>query len=46
MRPQLLLSEHGNHSWHPGDDRAWARRDPDLAFVRDAPRFEELVGEE
>jgi len=27
----------------PGD-RAWARRDPDLAFIRDDPRFWELVG--
>jgi len=27
----------------PGN-RAWARRDPDLAFIRDDPRFRELVG--
>jgi hypothetical protein len=25
--------------------RAWARRDPDLAFIRDDPRFRVLVGE-
>ncbi|MCK4316148.1 MAG: tetratricopeptide repeat protein, partial [Anaerolineae bacterium] len=25
---------------------AWARRDPDLAFIRDDPRFQELVGED
>jgi tetratricopeptide (TPR) repeat protein len=30
---------------HPGQ-RAWARRDPDLAFIRDDPRFRELVGED
>jgi Flp pilus assembly protein TadD len=29
----------------PGQ-RAWARRDPDLAFIRDAPRFRELVGDD
>ena len=29
----------------PGD-RAWARRDPDLAFIRDDPRFRELVGKD
>jgi tetratricopeptide (TPR) repeat protein len=26
--------------------RDWARRDPDLAFIRDDARFRELVGEE
>ena len=26
--------------------RAWARRDPDLAFIRDDPRFRELVGDD
>jgi len=25
--------------------RTWARRDPDFAFIRDEPRFRELVGE-
>jgi len=29
----------------PGD-RAWAARDPDLAWVRDVPRFQALVGGE
>ena len=26
--------------------RTWARRGPELAFIRDDPRFRELVGEE
>jgi hypothetical protein len=25
-------------------DREWAKRDPDLEWIRDDPRFKELVG--
>jgi len=29
-----------------GVSRNWARRDPDFDFIRDDPRFQELVGKE